>query len=342
MLVLATALGSSLAVLAACKVKRVKAPYDTPPAQAGLMDLAKPKLAAVQVPRAKVRQDSGPAATLEFAAQSPERFAGKIQVAGQELLSLAVNENEYGLRYVANQGIPTGFYAGPPSGCAVQTLLGVELEPRQLVSAMLGGAPLIEPPLAPVSQAWDSAAPGYEVVTVQNAVHEQELRFQYIDGRWAFAGTSVYRGSGANRDWEFTLTHEQFDAKGIPTKTVLKREGPKGAVEVTIKVLERIDNPPVILRYGKSGDGGEGGEEGDPFEEGGWEDPEAESEDVWDEEGWEEVPGEDDSEAAPAPTNEPSFVMTIQQTPSESTDAIPPVFKLTASGLPERGDLCRR
>lgn len=330
---LTASVGLSLAVLTACPGK-VKAPYSTPPAQEGLLDLTQPKLQAVQVPRAKVRQNASPAATLEFAAQSPQRFAGKIQVAGQELLSLAVNENEYGLRYVANQGIPTGFYSGPPSGCAVETLLGVPLEPNQLVSAMLGGAPLIDAPFTPVSQAWDSTAPGYEVVTVRNSVHEQELRFQFVDGRWAFAGTSVYRGTGEARDWEFTLTHEEFDGKGIPTKTVLKREGPKGAVQVTIKVLERIDDPPAILKYG--GGGGEDGD--DPFEEGGWEDPEAESEDVWEEEGWEEVP-EEGAEPANA---QPSFVMTIQQTPSSPDDAIPPVFKLTASGLPERGDLCRR
>jgi hypothetical protein len=123
-------------LFAGCRGTEPPYPPGKAPEIADLMAAAAPSLRAIQVPRAKVRQGGGPAANLMLVAQAPARFSGTIQIAGNELVTLAVNEDEYGLRWVGGRdgagSLTPGFYSGPPSRCAVETLLGVDLEPEGL------------------------------------------------------------------------------------------------------------------------------------------------------------------------------------------------------------------
>src|SRR5690606_9683849 len=102
----------------------VEPPYPPgkPPNVDDLIAATVPALASVQVPRAKVRQGGGPAAGLMLVAQAPARFSGTIQISGNELVTLAVNEDEYGLRWVGGRdgadALQPGYYTGPPSRCA--------------------------------------------------------------------------------------------------------------------------------------------------------------------------------------------------------------------------------
>jgi len=82
--------------LAGCRGMEPPYPPGQPPEVADLMAATAPSLHAIQVPRAKVRQGSGPAANLMLVAQEPARFSGTIQIAGNELVTLAVNEEATG------------------------------------------------------------------------------------------------------------------------------------------------------------------------------------------------------------------------------------------------------
>ena len=91
-----------------------------------------------------------------FAAMSPARFRGTVQIAGNELFSLAVREDAYELRVTSGKAGQVGFYEGPPSACAISALLGVPLLPEELVTVLLGGVPLAvdEQTAARVDQRW--------------------------------------------------------------------------------------------------------------------------------------------------------------------------------------------
>jgi hypothetical protein len=283
-----------------------------------------PSLSSVQVPRAKIRQGAGPAASLMIVAQSPDRFAGTIQVSGNELVSLAVNEESYGLRWVGGRegaaALTPGYYSGPPSRCAVGTLLGIDLEPEALVELVLGGAPLIDEPYEVVGRSWDRKA-GRERLRIANARYEQELAFAWIDGHWQFAGASLSTASG---DWLWTISHEELHEVGgeiLPAKTEIRRPKAKGRGEQVLKVsfLKQVPNPSFGGEQSSDPppeDGGQPANAGDTWDE--WDD------DDWDEEdggGEDEGEGDDGEEPESAP--------------------IPPQFVGNPTGLTPRGDLCR-
>lgn len=333
----ARAFGLSLLILAgssACRGRPATAPYaeGQAPDHARLVQLTRPPLQAIQVPKAKIRSGRSPAGTLMLAAQaSPPRFAGSISAAGNEMVSIAVNENTYSLRWLYKNGLAQGFYSGPPSPCAIQRVLGVALSSEDLTRLLLAGSPLIENPEV-FDQRWEGERvrkrqgghPGHEVVSLRNDRLEQELRFAWVDGDWRFAGTSMWRLDGTGRTWMWTIRHEGLRAKGaayLPAKTHISSPGAKGDVELTITYEEQRPDPAALLGA-PTGDG-DGDGDSDTWDDN-WDD---------DEEGWEdgeEGDGEDGGETAP-PDPEPE----------PKAAPIPEVFQLDASGLKKRGDLCR-
>jgi hypothetical protein len=335
----ALALAATL-TLAGCGIDPPYAPNQKPEV-AELMAAATPKLSSVQVPRAKVRQGGGPAANLMLVAESPERFAGTIQVSGNELVSLAVNEDEYGLRWVGGRegakALTPGYYSGPPSRCAVETLLGVDLEPEGFVAMVLGGAPLIDPPHEITDRRWDRKQ-GRELLTIENGRFEQQLAFAWFADQWQFAGAQTWALDGkGGRRWLWTISHEELhhvNGEILPAKTKISRPKKNGRGERTLTVtfIKQVANPsfggelPEDPPPDEGGDG-EGGEElpenaGDTWEEDDW----------GDDEGWEsadgsgETPGEEGGAVEPEPKPEPP--------------PIPPQFRGNPTGLTPRGDLC--
>jgi hypothetical protein len=331
----------SLALLAltlgSCRGQPTQAPYEdaAAPATEQLLTQATPPLGAIQVPKAKIREGNGPAGTLMYAATGdPPRFSGSISAAGNELVSLAVNEREYGLRWLSKQGIAQGFYTGPPSGCAVQRLLGVALTRQELAQLLLGGAPIVAGAQV-VDQRWQGKRlrkgarkrmqakgrpVGHEVVRMDSKDRSQELRFAWFDGRWVFAGTSVYALSGEERRWLWSLDHEQLRDAGdlvFPDETVIRRPAANGDGEVALSITYLEQRPDPESLSGKVDEGGDDG-----WEDDGWED-----DDGWDDDG--------ESERSEPPS---------RQAPTEAADLGPPipnVFVLDGSGLTPRGDLCR-
>ena len=310
---------------------RAKPPY--PPGQAppvdDLISAAEPELESIQIPRAKVRQGAGPAANLMLVAQTPNRFAGTIQVSGNELVSLAVNEHEYGLRWVGGRdgadALEPGYYSGPPSRCAVATLLGVELEPDAVVELVLGGGPLIDGPHQILDRRWDGKAER-ETLRISNGTFDEELSFAWVDGQWEFAGASLWR-SGAEPQWLWTIRHEALrEVNGVvlPEKTQIRRPKPRGRGDVVLNVsfIKQVINPPLG-----------GGLSPDPPIEG--EELPANAGDTWDgdddwgdeDEAWEDPETDASETPAPAPAPEP--------------EPIPPQFVGNPTGLTPRGDLCR-
>ncbi len=317
------------AVINVVGCRGVEPPYppEQPPTVGDLMDATAPALRSVQVPRAKVRQGGGPAANLMIVAQSPARFAGTIQVSGNELVTLAVNEDEYGLRWLGGRegkSLAPGYYSGPPSRCAVESLLGVDLEPDAFVEMVLGGAPLIDEPHEVIDRKWDRKH-ARERLTISNGRYQQELAFAWMDGRWQFAGATLWATGGGAPTWLWTISHEELHEVGgeiLPAKTQIRRPKPKGRGELVINVTfqKQIPNPklggelsadpPIDMVEGK-----EPPNAGDSWD------------DDWDDEdeGWED--GEQ---------TDGGGVDAAEATPPE----IPPQFRGNPTGLTPRGDLC--
>ena len=255
---------------------------------------------------------------------------GTIEVAGNPLVTLALHERAYGLRTVREApGLAAGWYHGPPSRCAVASLLGVDLEPDQVVALLLGGGPQIDGPFEVVEQGWSK---GRERLVLRNARYEEELAFAWVDGGWWFAGAKLWSIEGGGRTWLWTISHEDLEGHGgvvLPEKTHIDRPGgKKGSVEMTISYQKQVATAAEGKVVTGDGDGDEGGDDTGGFDDdGGWED------EGWDDEGWDDE-GEGASTPKPAPTPTPA--------PEPEADPIPPEYQLSANGLPDRGDLCAR
>lgn len=321
---------TALLLLAACR--GTEPPYSpgNEPVIADLLAAAAPPLQSIQVPRAKVRQGGGPAASLMLLAQHPDRFAGTIQISGNELVSLAVNEQGYGLRWIGrgSGGLDPGYYSGPPSRCAVETLLGVDLEPEAFVDLVLGGAPLIEGPHELVDRHWDRKQ-ARELLTIANDRFEQQLAFAWSGGEWMFAGASLWQlGAAGEKTWLWTIAHTSMHTVGgevLPRKTEIRQPKAKGRGEQVIEVTyeKQVANP----SFGEHASSdppttGEPSNAGDAWQEG------EDDEGGWDDEGASEDEGEV-PEPEPEPEPEP-----------KPKQAIPAQFLGNAQGLTPRGDLC--
>ena len=306
-----------------------KRPYarDAAPAPAELLVAMDARYSGLRVPKAKIREGRSPAARLLLLAEAPARMRGTIQVAGNPLVELALNEQGYALRNLRGQpGLEEGFYHGPPSRCSVRSLLGVDLEATQLVNLLLGGGPLIGGPHEVVSQEWKK---GRERLTLQNRDFVQKLEFAWVDGQWWFAGSGLYLRSGDDEQWLWTIRHEELEKSAgtvVPTRTQIKRPVPGDTLELNIKYIEQVvdTNPTQVSGGDGDGDAGDGGDEGWD-DEGGWED---------DDEGWEEE-GEVQESAGPKPEAAP------KPKPEPKPEPIPAAYLLEAGGLRDRGDFCR-
>jgi hypothetical protein len=333
------AAGAVLCMLlfAGCRGTEPPYPPGKPPEVADLMAATAPSLRAIQVPRAKVRQGGGPAANLMLVAQAPARFSGTIQIAGNELVTLAVNEDDYGLRWVGGRdgagSLTPGYYSGPPSRCAVQTLLGVDLEPEAFVDLVLGGAPLIDEPHEILERGWDRKA-ARERLRIGNAYEQQELAFAWIDGHWQFAGSTLWVLDGGKPRWLWTISHEELhevDGELLPRQTQIRQPKPNGKGELVLNISfqKQVANP--ALGGALSSDPPRELDEGETAEDA----PPPNAGDGWDDDwGDEEGEGEGEGEAAgePAEPDEPD--------PIAAPPVIPPQFKGNPTGLTARGDLC--
>ncbi|MGB1016373.1 MAG: hypothetical protein ACPG4T_19705 [Nannocystaceae bacterium] len=322
-------LASALLVFAgsSCRPTNVEAPYsvaNAPKAQT-LLAAATPKFSQIRVPAAKVRVGRSIAGNLMLLAQQPTRFTGQIQVAGKELISLAFHEQGYTLRYLAGEGLPTGFYAGPPSDCAVRQLVGVPLSPQALVDLVLGGLPIPEGRQEILSQGWDPKR-GHEVLHIGVGTIELQLRFAWHGGAWWPAGASQWRRiQGGAKLWDWTIDHTDLHLVAgnyLPQKTYITRPIGHGKTQkVSIKYREVLPGSAPTPDQPANDSWGD---------DDGWDN---------DDEGWESEGESDDSGAWETAGDEPAPPPAVQQT---APSVIPPEFTLTRGSLPMRGDICAR
>jgi hypothetical protein len=314
-------------VVLACGHRRPPYKRADKPTPEVLLAAARPQLEAVAVSDATIVFNRVAKGDLAMLAQAPMRFRASVTKAGNELITLAFTEQDYGLRYLLDQ-MPTGFYQGPADPCAVEAILGVPLSYSDLVAAVLGGAPVI-PNHEVVEQTWDGRQE-HEKLVIRNDRFVQELQFVWVGNTWRFKGSGVWLRTGDGRGaWLWSLEHsghQQVGAAVLPEETEVRSpKSKRGRNRVVITYRDRDANPP-WAGSGAGGDdegGDEGGDEG-PSAEGGADD--------WGDEGeWEDQEmDEEGGESAPK---------TLSQGPGNSN--IPGVFQLEASGLPRRGDLCR-
>ena len=304
----------------ACHPKAVEAPYAVglAPTSEVLLAAAAPRISALQVSSAKVRIGRSPAANLMFLAQKPARFSGQVQIAGRELVSLAFHEQGYALRNVAAEGLPEGFYAGPPADCAIRQLIGVPFSATELVDLVLGGSPRIAGPVQVVEQRWDRRT-GHEVLRLRTTAAEQELRFAWVSGAWWVTGSTLWRrGAGGELIREWTLLHEELRpvaATVLPASTRISRPDGRKDLRVSISYRAQIVDPDL-------GDASPGAEADDE----GWEDEDTAAA---------AEAGEDPAEGG---DDAPATTPALPPAPAK----IPPQFILDGAGLVARGDVCRR
>lgn len=313
---LATVLVALLATSAAagCRPPDITPPYaqGRAPAPTELLATALPKLSALQVPAAKIKVGRAPSGNLMFLAQKPGRFSAQIQVAGHEFISLAFHEGGYTLRNVAADNLPAGFFAGPPADCAIQRLLGVPFTTVELVSLVLGGAPVLSAPFELVDQRWD-ARHGHEVLRLRAADFEQELRFAFVAGAWWPAGSTLWRRRDGEPQRLWTFVHEGLRPVAgavLPQRTRIAGASARRQELVILTYNAQILDPDL----GDSPAAASEGEDG-----GGWEDEDT---------GGAEERGEDTAADGPAPA-------------PTGAALVPPQFVLDGAGLTPRGDLCR-
>lgn len=305
----------------ACHPKAVEAPYAVgqAPTSEVLLAAAAPRISALQVSAAKVRIGRSPAANLMFLAQKPGRFSGQVQIAGRELVSLAFHEQGYALRNVAADGLPTGFYAGPPADCAIRQLIGVPFSASELIDLVLGGSPHISGQVEVVEQRWD-ARNGHEVLRLRTPRAEQELRFAWVSEAWWVAGSTLWNRDATGkltRLW--SLLHEELrpvSTTVLPASTKISRPDGRRDQRVSISYRSQVPNPDL----GDAAPGSDGEDEG-------WEDEDTAAADDGGEgdEGW-----EDPATGTPAPAA------------PVAPPKIPAQFQLDGAGLSPRGDMCRR
>ncbi|GEM_PF-2061686 len=328
-LLMALLSSTTLMGMSGCRPRPMRAPYALAPTPTVLLAATRAQLSTIQVPRAKIHQALRPGASLEMVAQAPANFAGKIHLGGHEILQIAVDPDAYSLRVVESRdgALKPGFYTGPPSRCAVKTLVGVSLSPQQLSVLLLGGGPMIDAPQEIFDQRWDTAT-GREIISLKNTRHEQQLEFVWRQRRWWFAGATVWKLSNDRhhpRRWLWTIRHEKFHTVGayvLPKRTVIlqpsstvetrrrrrRRRRSRGHVlELIIAYQEQIPNPSL----------------GPPQQEN----------DDWDDDWDDETiahPRRDELDASTSPDRDGS----------KSTTVLPTPFRLDATGLSIQGDLC--
>lgn len=355
-------LGTSLLALAGCR-HMIPAPYarGQEPSPTELLEHTGAQLPALAVSKAKVVANRTQRGNLAFLAQAPGRFRGTVDVAGNELVTLAFHEDGYALRYKLD-AFPQGFYSGPPSACSVEALLGVRFDTEGLVDLVLGGAPVIAGPHEVLEQEWDRKG-GYERLVLANATAVQELRFGWVGNDWRVVGGQLWErtttGERGRRLW--TVEHLELQPTGktwLPTKTKVSAPGKRRDDTVVISYKERDTDPAFAKQQGGGEEGGDTGDDGsDPWEDegdggdGDWEDeagaPPGEGEgDAQDDGGWEDgapaaadggtIPPAAPNDAATPPEPEPPAPEAKPEPPK-----IPPQFRLDPEGLTVRGDLCR-
>jgi hypothetical protein len=293
-----------------------------------LIAASRAPLTALAVPRARVRLRAA-RGQLALLAQAPERLRATVTVAGQELASLALHERGYELIWKLDSLEP-GFYAGPPADCAVATVLGVPLAPRELVAVILGGAPLPSN-VEILAQRWDPRR-ARELLRIRTPRDERELAFAWRGDAWVFTGATAWRIDGAGRATEtWTLEHTAWlerEGARVPSQTTLSRPDGRRRERVEITLLE--------LNAAPSWAANEAAEPGDDAP------PETDPPDGWEEAGgWEgeAPPGEP---LAPQPAAAAGKEPAPKQPATGSPAArIPARWHLGAGGLPARGDLCR-
>jgi hypothetical protein len=311
-----------LVFLAACK-SLTPAPYsrDQRPSAKDLLAAAAPRIAAIQVPSAKIRADRMARGGLSLIAQAPRRFRGRVHAKGNELATLAFHEHGYALRYLMD-ALPQGFYSGPPSDCAVEALIGAPFPLDGLVALVLGGGPLIAAPREIVDQHWNKRSARETLVLASDKL-EEELYFAAHEGTWSFSGASLWQRQGGRRGpWLWTVEHldlHSVNGAVLPARTRISTPGRRRDFVVVITYGTQNTDPEFARADADTGDDATEGEDDD------WED----------DEGWEDGAPEAGKESSPT-TREPP----AKTKPAEKP-AVPAHFILSPAGLTPRGDLCR-
>ncbi|MEE9382362.1 MAG: hypothetical protein V3V08_02995 [Nannocystaceae bacterium] len=326
------------------------APYDrsNAPQAPDLLSLTKARFDAVQVNRAKLRHNFLPRVELMYVAQAPARFVATAQLAGNELFSVAVNEQGYTMRYLANRGPTPGFYSGPATSwsCALDRLLRFSMGSEDFVRLLLGGAPLIAAPFRVTSHRWERRRPGHEVIRIENETMRQEIRFRWIENQWWLATASTWMlPQHGQPQLRWTVEHVGLRRVGgaiLPERTILSQPGSKSRIHIAYE--EQTVDPDIRSVTDEISDDRWDEADGDDWEDG---DPattttEGSPSHV--------VPSMENTFSAgsaaagstmspaaatsaphPAPRNDP---------PSQTPSPIPAIFKLLSDGLVPRGDLC--
>jgi hypothetical protein len=305
-------------LLAGCHLGAIKAPYQPGqgPTEALLRESLVPRMHAIRIGDARVREGARPAASLALIAQSPSRLYANVHFSGQEIFTLAFNENEYGFRSLRVDGLKNGFYSGKTTDCIVERLLGIRLAPTSVVSLFLGGGPELDASWRNVEQSWDRRAGAEKLVLASaDATSLYRLWFRWHSGAW-FVTRVVYaqrKGKDFVAKWE--LEHEDLalsHGRVVPTRTSISNHEANSNLSIVYKAFEAEPRLDVEVQNNEPED---------------WDDTE----------GWEDEEGQ----AVPASaTQTQSLPAATRASSKPAASGMPRAFIPRGDGLSLRGELC--
>ena len=129
------------------------------------------------------------------------------------------------------------FLVGPARACNLARLLQVELDPADVVSVLLGSAPLAG---EPAEVAWDPGHGGREILILRTAQGEEKLWLSSRDRRWDPV-EGEQRDARGKIVWR--LRHEEFADHGdvrLPARTTV--EEPPHHTDVLVKFRSQEPN----------------------------------------------------------------------------------------------------
>lgn len=234
-----------LALVCACPPRPAERPTPPPGAEALLQHL-RSRAAGILALRADAKADyldgrDRVKITVSLLAARPDRLriAGESSLTGP-LLTLATDGASFQILDVQQNR----FLSGPVTPCAIARLIRVELQPREVVAALMGGvAPLPDPTATEAS--WDPNDGGREVLTLRDQAGRVQI-IRLAPKTWDVREAELRTPDGQVR-WR--VRHEGFadfspgSGRMVRLPAVTYLEDPPHKSDVRLRWRERELNP---------------------------------------------------------------------------------------------------
>jgi outer membrane lipoprotein-sorting protein len=227
----------ALLLVCGCVPARVERPY-APPTANELLAALRARRDQLRTLRAEARADEmgGSSERVKVTVNLMLEREGKLRIEAESPLGGAVatlvSDGEHFALLDARQN---RFMVGPARACNVARLVRVELEPAEVVDALMGGAPLDG---EPTGVSWDATQGGREVLELRAADGGTEKVLLGNGRAWDVLGAER-RDRAGKVLWR--LTHEGFEPHAgvrLPGRTLVEEPPHHADVRIRYRSLE--------------------------------------------------------------------------------------------------------